>query len=295
MNWEHLMAEWPNAAHSRFVNCRPHRWHVQEMGEGPLALLLHGAGGATHSWRDVMPLLAQSHRVVAIDLPGHGFTTRGSRQRSGLDPMAEDIHRLCQTEGWEPALIVGHSAGAALALRLAERGLSPRGQIVGINAALSNFKGIAGWLFPMMARMLAMNPFTANLFVATATPASVRRLIEGTGSTLDPAGLGQYQTLIGARSHVDGALAMMAQWSLDGLIARLPQNTARTLFITGDRDKAVPPQVSDQAAAQMPDARVIHLANLGHLAHEESPEEVVNLIRGFVAEDPCPRGDSVGA
>ena len=293
MNWEHHKAHWPNAQHSRFVNSRPHRWHVQEMGSGPLALLLHGAGGATHSWRDVIPLLAKTHRVVAIDLPGHGFTTLGTKQRCALDRMSEDVYRLCSSEGWAPEVIIGHSAGAALALRLAEGGLSPRGQVVGINAALSNFKGIAGWLFPMMARMLAMNPFTANFFVATATPQSVTRLIEGTGSTLDADGMAQYQRLIGARSHVDGTLAMMAQWSLDGLIARLPQNTARTLFITGDRDKAVPPSVSDEAAAQMPDAQVIHLPNLGHLAHEESPGEVVDLIRGWLSQPVRPRGDSV--
>ena len=50
--------------------CPPHRWHVQVLGEGPTVLLLHGAGGATHSWRGLAPLLATDHRVVMLDLPG---------------------------------------------------------------------------------------------------------------------------------------------------------------------------------------------------------------------------------
>ena len=65
------------------VSCSPAglRWHVQMMGTGPQVLLLHGAGAATHSWRDVAPLLARDFTVIAPDLPGHGFTDtpRGRR------------------------------------------------------------------------------------------------------------------------------------------------------------------------------------------------------------------------
>ena len=60
--------------YSRQVMHRPHRWHIQEAGKGPLLLLIHGAGGATHSFRSLFPLLAQTSRVVAVDLPGQGFT-----------------------------------------------------------------------------------------------------------------------------------------------------------------------------------------------------------------------------
>ena len=95
-----LPADWPHRDLSRHIACKPHLWHMQEMGAGPLVLLLHGAGGATHSWRHLMPLLAADYRVVAIDLPGQGFTRLGARGRCGLDPMATDIARLCAAEGW---------------------------------------------------------------------------------------------------------------------------------------------------------------------------------------------------
>ena len=88
---------------------------------------------------------------------------------------------------------------------------------------------------------------------------------------------------MGDRDHVDATLKMMAQWSIDPLIGRLPDLAARTLFITGDRDRAVPPSVSDRAAAQLPDARVVHLPGLGHLAHEENPAAVAAEIEGFLA------------
>jgi magnesium chelatase accessory protein len=252
-----------------------------------MVLLLHGAGGSTHSFRDLAPLLAADFDVVALDLPGQGFTQLGARHRSGLEDTAEDMLRLCAQEGWQPEVIVGHSAGGALALRLAQGLLSPRGQVpavVGINAALDTFKGLAGVLFPALAKFLASVPFTAQVFAGTAgKPERVSALIRGTGSEIDAGGLDGYRRLIGDRNHADATLLMMAQWDLAALLADLPRITARTLFIVGDRDRTVPPSVSDRAAARMPDARVHHMPQAGHLAHEEAPAEVATLIRGFAS------------
>lgn len=266
------------AEHSRFVLHRPHRWHLQEAGTGETLLLIHGAGGATQSWRGLFPLLAQTHHVVAIDLPGQGFTQLGARSRCGLDHMAEDIQSLCEYENWQPRALIGHSAGVAIALRLTETGLIPQGQVIGINAALANFKGVAGWLFPMMAKALALSPFTAGLFAAAATESTVRNLIKGTGSRIDAEGIGFYLRLASDAAHVDGTLAMMSQWRLDGLLSRLPAIRQRVTLITGDGDLAVPPATSADAAKALPLAQLVTLPKLGHLAHEEDPVAVCRII-----------------
>jgi magnesium chelatase accessory protein len=279
MRWPADAKGWPMTEYSRFVLHRPHRWHVQEAGDGDLILMIHGAGGATQSWRGLFPILAKSHRVVAVDLPGQGFTQLGARQRCGLDQMAEDLLSLARYEGWKPSAIIGHSAGGAIALRMAEHGAVPGGQIIGINAALANFKGVAGWLFPMLAKALALSPFTAGLFAAAATESSVRNLIKGTGSVIDAKGIGYYLQLASDRDHVDGTLAMMAQWHLDGLLRRLPMIRHRTTFIAADGDLAVPPSTSADAAKAMPDASLIRVPRRGHLVHEEDPEAIATLIR----------------
>ena len=278
MRWPDDAKDWPMVDYSRQILHRPHRWHVQEAGEGPLILLIHGAGGATQSFRGIFPILAETHRVVAIDLPGQGFTQLGAQQRCGLDHMAEDLLSLCRNQGWAPDLIVGHSAGVAIALRMWELGLQSKRGIVGINAALGNFKGVAGWLFPIMAKALAVTPFSASIFASTNTRASVRNLVQGTGSTLYQEGLELYYRLATDKAHVDATLSMMAQWSLDGLLARLEKIDCPVHLITGENDKAVPPQVSAQAAAKLPQARLTALPNLGHLAHEEDPCLIAELI-----------------
>jgi magnesium chelatase accessory protein len=72
---------------------------------------------------------------------------------------------------------------------------------------------------------------------------------------------------------------MMAQWSLDGLLARLPRIDTPVHLITGLNDKAVPPQVSRDAVAKLPHARLTELPGLGHLAHEEDASTIAELIR----------------
>ncbi len=279
MDWSRDGADWPNHGASRFVESRPHRWHVQVAGTGPAILLIHGTGAATHSWRDILPLLARTHRVIAPDLPGHGFTRLGSRRRSSLPAMAEDLWTLCDTLGERPTVLAGHSAGAAIALTM-ERMRPGAERIVGLNAALGSFDGPAAWLFPSMARALAAMPLVpiavSGLLAATG---GSDQILHSTGSRIDATGRRLYRRLVQAPSHVEGALEMMAQWSTRSVGDALPGIAAPVRLLTGERDKAVPPGVSHEAAARLPDGRVVSLGALGHLAHEEAPEAAADLIR----------------
>ncbi len=252
------------------------------MGSGPLLLLVHGAGGATHSFRHLIPLLCTQYRVIALDLPGQGFTRLGGgQQRCGLDAMTQDLAALVAQQGWQPFAVIGHSAGAAIALRLAEK--MPIGAVIGINAALGGFEGVAGWLFPVMAKLLARMPLVPHLFSKLAgTPRQVHQLLASTGSQIGPAGEAQYLHLMRQPSHVAGTLAMMAQWNLEGLIRRLPQQAMPCLLITASGDTTVPPVVSDRAAARMPQAKWVDLPRFGHLVHEEAPDLVAGLIQAFL-------------
>lgn len=275
---------WPNREASRIVRGPVHEWHVQEAGSGTPILMLHGAGGSVHSFGDLFANLAQDHHVLAPDLPGHGFTRLGSQRRSNLDAMATDIATLCQNQGFAPRFILGHSAGGAIALQMARN--RPQIHIIGINPALDNFEGLAGVIFPAMAKILAAVPFVPRLFSGVSgRPERVRALIDSTGSKLSPEGLALYGQLISHEGHVNGALSMMAQWALDDLLLSLPEIEARTLFITGENDRTVPPRVAQQAAKRMQNAQIKALPELGHLIHEEAPEEVADLCRAFVAQN----------
>jgi len=276
-------ADWPNRAVSRIVAAKPHRWHVQIMGTGPDLLLLHGAGASSHSWARLIPYLTDHHRIIALDLPGHGWT-RSPRGRARLGDVARDIATLCAQEGWEPGLVIGHSAGGAISLELSRQGLLLPRHLVIVNGALENFRGTAGWLFPVMAKMLALNPLTGLLIAQGGrSMGQVRSILSSAGTELEEDGLSRYAHLIQRRAHVDGTLAMMAQWSLDDLNRALPGIETPTLFLHGDRDGAVDISVAARAAGVMPRAELIALPGIGHLAHEEAPEAVAKAIAAFTA------------
>lgn len=284
MDPDRLPADWPYRSAARRVRVSPHEWWVIDTGQtdAPTLLLLHGAGGSGHSFRNLIPVLTPYYRVIVPDLPGQGCTRAGGMRRLGLDAMADDLVRLCAAQGYAPQGIIGHSAGAAIALRLAD--LMPLRAVVGINAALGTFEGAAGVMFPLMARMLAATPFVATAASRLwGNPASVARLLAGTGSPLDEAGRAQYLTLVRCSGHIDGTLGMMAQWRLEGLMARLPTLDVPVLLIGADKDTAVPPTVSRDAVAHMPRAEYAEIAGHGHLVHEEAAELVAEPLLRFLS------------
>jgi magnesium chelatase accessory protein len=286
LRWEEARQFWPNAAHSSFVEAQGLRWHVQQAGDGPVALLIHGTGASTHSWRDVLPLLARSHRVIALDLPGHGFTTGRLKGGATLPGMARAVAGLLQAMEVRPDLIVGHSAGAAIGLQhgIETGGATP---LVGLNPAVMPFGGAASLVFPAMARMLFVNPLATRLFAGMSRLSgdAQRFLSRSTNSRIDALGLRCYSMLLGSSAHCRGALDMMANWDLESLRRRLPKVASPVLLVHADKDNAVPLASVKAACRLIPGCRFEMLPDAGHLAHEERPQDAVRLVQDF-AERP---------
>ncbi len=282
-DWDQDGADWPNRDASRFEETGAVRWHYQRLGRGPVMLLLHGAGAATHSWRGLLPVLAQDFDVVATDLPGHGFTRVASRSQCSLPAMARSIGDLMARLEATPKIIVGHSAGAAIALQCVTTGLISPSTVIGLNAALTPFRGIAGVLFPPLARILALNPVVPWMFSKFAGgDAQTRRLLDSTGSTLDAKGYALYGRLFRKPRHVDGALAMMALWDLDPLLQALPDVDVPVHLIVGSGDTTIPPGEARALSAQHDHITVHEMPVLGHLMHEEDPDEIATKILRIV-------------
>ena len=133
-----------------------------------------------------------------------------------------------------------------------------------------------------MAKLLVKAPWVPELFSwQAAQPAVLQRLLDGTGSHLDEAGRALYRQLIANPSHGAGALAMMAHWDLHRFWERLPQLQAPLELVVGEGDLIVPPSASQRAALALkcqPRPLVVGLPGLGHLAHEEQPQRLAELV-----------------
>lgn len=285
MQWDVSGPAWPNRAASSFVDAGGLRWHVQQAGAGPTLLLLHGTGAATHSWRGLLPWLARFFTVIAPDLPGHGFTSAPLPAQHSLPSFAALVNALLTKLRAKPAIAVGHSAGAAIATRMClDNTISPAG-IVAINGALLPLQGLPGTVFSPLAKLLAANSIVPKLFSWRAGDRAVtERLLRGTGSRIDEEGVALYGELMRHSSHAAAALNMMAHWDLPGLEREISRLATPMLMIVGDNDRTVPPHDAARLQRYLPKASVKHLPHLGHLAHEEAPQQVGQIIYDFATQ-----------
>ena len=284
-DWNREGRDWPHREASRFVEAGGLRWHVQVMGSGPVVLLLHGTGSATHSWRGLMPLLAEQFTVVAPDLPGHGFTSTPRDEAMSLPGMAEGIAALLEALALAPALTVGNSAGAAIAVRMVIDG-ALHGPIVAINGALMPFAGPAAVLFPTLAKLLFVNPFVPRIFALQGqSHTMVKSFLErSTGSVIDGEGIRFYKRLLASSGHCAAPLTMMANWDLDSLKRDYGRFTSPLLLLHAEHDAAIPPSDGAKIKALIPQSEVRMLNGLGHLAHEEDPALLAKIIIEWAGE-----------
>jgi magnesium chelatase accessory protein len=250
-------------------------------------LLIHGTGASTHSWRDVAPLLAERFTILSVDLPGHGFTRGRPVGGLTLPAMAGALADLLREEEFSPTVVAAHSAGAAIAARMALDG-GHRAPIVAFGPALVPFPGMSAPLLSGLARLLFVNPIVPHIFARVArSDGQVAKFLErSTGSRIDPRGVELYARLFASADHCAGAIEMMADWDLAALSLELPGLPVRMHIAHGDLDRAIRIADSRRAAARAC-AAFTTLHGLGHLAHEEKPERAAALIAESVAQGAC--------
>jgi len=283
LDWQAQRAQWPHSAHSTFVSTPAMRWHVQRMGEGPVLVLVHGTGASTHTWRDVMPLLAAHFHVVAVDLPGHGFSDPLRHGVASLPAVAQALRDVLTQLNLQPDVWMGHSAGAAIAARCSidEVALDPARRahlrLVAINPAWLPLSGASQWLFPLAAWLIELNPLSGWLAAKRASrPGVIDDLLASTGSRIDEAGLRGYRYLLSQPRHVRGVLQLMAAWDLHSFSRDLHRLTIPVRMQIGSQDRTISPAQAELARGHLPHAEVHYFAQLGHLLHEEAPASCVH-------------------
>jgi pimeloyl-ACP methyl ester carboxylesterase len=104
----------------RFIDVDGARIHYLDKGTGPTLLLVHGLAGQMHNFtHSLLGKLMRDFRVVILDRPGSGYSTRPTEELATISAQARVISRFCELLGLERPLIVGHSLGGAVALALA--------------------------------------------------------------------------------------------------------------------------------------------------------------------------------
>jgi magnesium chelatase accessory protein len=283
MDWAQAKLDWPHADHSEFIQTKHMKWHVQRWvsknKKATTFLLLHGTGASSHSWRDLAPLLAADYNVMLVDLPGHAFSGRPAMRWMSIEGMSVALAELLSACNTQPTYVVGHSAGAAIAVKMVLLKLITPKKIFSFNGALLPLDNLVGKVFSPIAKLLALNPLVPRLFSWQAKkPVVLENLLGSTGSVLDETGNALYSQLIQSHAHAAGALAMMANWDLYALKRELHLLKTPLVLVTASNDKTIQPSDAARLKTLITHAELVTMNNLGHLSHEEAPQQAYSII-----------------
>jgi len=274
-----MPVDWPNVDCSIFVNAAGLRWHLQRTGIGPTIVLLHGTAGATHTWRAVFPLLARRADVIAIDLPGHGFTTGAAAKDISLVGMATAVAALLRTLDVRPRIGVGHSAGAAVLLQLAASSPEVTPQLlIGVNSALVSINALGQMLLPVSQSVFDFAPVRTGIAALLRSGTLARTLLRSAGTPLDAAQEARYVSLLADETRVGAVLRMMSRWNLPALQSTFSALRIPVTLVHSRNEPWVSFDALLAATRTLPMRTVIDLTPAGHLIPDEKPEVLADII-----------------
>ncbi|MFM9990401.1 MAG: alpha/beta fold hydrolase BchO [Burkholderiaceae bacterium] len=280
MDWDSFKHQWPNSQHSQLIQTQDVRWHIQMFGQGPTILLLHGLGASTHTWRGIAPYLSQHYRLLAVDTPGHAFSSTPHKEAATFDRMVQSLNQMLKSIHIWPDIVIAHSAGAAIAAQLIlSQYKMPMPRLIALSPAWLPLTGLTQFLFPVSAKLISFNPLSAWLFAKHMSKEMViEQILKSTGSKISADDLFFYRTLMQSPAHLRGVLQMMSAWNLGQLPDQLHLLTGPVLIASGECDKTIPIAQARIARHQIINSQLEIFNQLGHLAHEEQPQMCAEKI-----------------
>jgi len=256
-------------------------------GEGPAILLIHGMAGSSLTWKEVMPLLAQSHTVLAPDLLGHGESAKPLGDYS-LGSFASGLRDFLSVVGVERMTVVGQSLGGGVAMQLAYQYPELCERLALVNSGglgrevswmlrvltLPGAEFIMPVLFPAFVRDRGNDlsqfllrrglraPRIAEMwraYVSLAEPENRRAFVRTLRAVVDPGG-----QVVSAKDRLYLTVGMP------------------TLIVWGDADRIIPVAHAYAAHEAMPGSRLEVFEGVGHFPHAEEPLRFAAVLTNFI-------------
>jgi len=255
---------------------------------GPPVVLIHGASSNLEVMRQPLgEMLARNHRVILIDRPGHGWSTRARREDSTPAIQGRMIDEALEKLGVGQAILVVHSWSGALGARMALDYPTRVAGLVMLAPVAYPWRGGIGWYtkliaIPVIGPLLAYTitlplgyflakPGARGVFLPQVMPDGF------VGDTATALLLRPREFLANARDIVTLRAAVEEQAPRYGEI-RVP-----TVVISGEIDKTVTTNIHSRPFAKaVPNAKLIVLPDVGHMVQNAAPELVISEIEAMI-------------
>ena len=260
------------ASPQSFLQLPDVRIHYRIYGEGPPLVMLHGMASSGVDWFPVTPMLADRFQLILIDLRGHGLSSLPISRNYSIRSMSEDVWAVMDHLGLEQTAMLGLSLGGCVTIQSAIMQPERLSKIVLVNTfAKLRGSGLKDAWGKMKRGLIAMQGMDKLAhYVATSLFS-------------DPVS----QEIAEERlRHNDVKAIMRTMWGISrlNLLKELPQITAQTLVLIGDRDKTVPRRCAEDLMAGIPRAQLVTVADAGHALPFDQPEAFLQHTLAFLGE-----------
>lgn len=261
--------------------------YYEEQGRGPTVLLLHGLGESSFTWYEIVPRLAERHRVIALDLKGFGRSEKPHDEDYTADDQAALVARFIVAMKLDGVSLVGHSFGGTVALKTA---LAP--EIIGTQRvrriAAIGAPALPGSTAPHLD--LVKLPAVPDLVAQALSPEFLARVLlrEAMGGKDDV----NEQTIEGyaapyrepeaMHAFLATARSIVEEKDEKAVAKRLKQLSLPVLVVWCRKDPIVPLRAGRKLAATLPSARLRIIDGCHHLPQHERPGALVKVLRPFL-------------
>lgn len=264
--------------------------HATDEGRGgPPVILIHGASGNVRDWTfSISGRLAERRRVIAMDRPGFGYSTRRGRDAWRPSAQAAQLREAARAMGAERPILVGHSWGAAVALAWALDAPDEVSGVVSVSGATMPWGGVASALSSLGVGSLVAGLYNSRM-TRTAENGGVERFVTRAFRPQSPPEgyvdhVGAPLALREATLRANGDDLANTHRAVSELAPRYPGLAVPLEIMHGDADWLLGFEQHALGLARLaPEARVTRLAGVGHMAHHARPDILESLIDRIAA------------
>lgn len=278
------LTEWRSELHQegvlKDIQVDGRRHCIVDLGAGPAIVLLHGLGGSLYDWRHLLRPLAETHRVIAVDLLGAGESEIPPEEDYSVAAQARRVKGILDHLSIARASLAGNSYGGGIALRFAQDWPERVDRLVLIDSIC----------YPENVPVyvtLAKAP-CATCVARTIPLGKTTKWVLGSGSgTISRIGKSELDVYVreleapGRRAAIVHTVRAIVPPDTTEFHTRLKTVRSPALLIWGKDDQTVPVALGRRLAKDLPDARLVEL-DAGHIPNQERPEEVLREMRRFL-------------
>ncbi|HEY2281947.1 MAG TPA: alpha/beta hydrolase [Solirubrobacteraceae bacterium] len=275
--------------HQRWVSVAGQPVNTIDLGEGPPLVFVHGLSGSWPNWLEQLPVFADSHRVIAIDLPGFGHSPM-PHERITISGYARLLDGLFGELGIDAATLVGNSMGGFISAELAIAFPERVERLVLVSpAGISSYRNTRGMrALPALHRaeriVAAYTAWMASKSDAVTRHPLLRNATLGLVTrhpTRLPAALAAEQLRGAGKPGFIQALEANLDYDFRH---RLPEIACPTLIVWGDQDRVLTVRDAAVYAELIPGSHKVVYEDTGHMSQIERPDAFNALLRDFLEE-----------